>query len=245
MTANQPESPPSAAVPSDPRRPRRSSGVVVARPLKWYQRLLATFIYGLIEATAFTLRFRWDIHPSFLAAAREQGIYVIWHNRLPLALIIYRYLVRLRQRPPKLAAIVSASQDGGVVARILEHFGAQPVRGSTSRRGPQALRELTTWARRGYDLALTPDGPRGPRYVLQSGPILAARFTGLPVVPVSYGTRWRIRLKTWDRFLIPLPFGRVDFKVGEALSVPRGASEAEMETLRQTLEERLRCLTRD
>jgi len=76
--------------------------------------------------------------------------------------------------------MVSASKDGGLLARVLEQYGVQPVRGSTSRRGRQALLELTTWAERGYDLAITPDGPRGPCYVIQEGVTSLAQLTGLP-----------------------------------------------------------------
>jgi len=73
--------------------------------------------------------------------------------------------------------MVSASRDGGLLAAVLERFKVQPVRGSSSRRGRQALLELTTWAERRYDLAITPDGPRGPRYVVQDGIISLARLT--------------------------------------------------------------------
>ena len=82
--------------------------------------------------------------------------------------------------------MVSASKDGAFLTSILECFQVQPVRGSSSRRGPQALLELTTWAERGYDLALTPDGPRGPRYVVQEGVMSLAQLTGLPIIAASY-----------------------------------------------------------
>ena len=85
--------------------------------------------------------------------------------------------------------MVSASRDGGILAGILEQFGVKPVRGSSSRRGPQALLEMTTWAERGYDLAITPDGPRGPRYKVQEGVISAAQLTGLPIVPVGVSSQ--------------------------------------------------------
>ena len=115
------------------------------------------------------------------------------------------FVARKRGRPDS-PAIVSASRDGAFLTGILEYFKVQPVRGSSSRRGPQALLELTTWAERGYDLAITPDGPRGPRYVVQDGVISLAQLTGLPIVPVSYYVNWKIRVKSWDRFQIPLPF---------------------------------------
>src|SRR4030095_14421736 len=98
---------------------------------------------------------------------------------------IYFDFVRIGKTSAGLAAMVSASKDGALLARILEDFGVQPVRGSSSRRGPQALLELTTWSERGYDLAITPDAPRGPCYIVQEGVMSLAQLTSLPVVPVS------------------------------------------------------------
>ena len=89
-----------------------------------------------------------------------------------------------------------------------------------SRRGPQALLELTTWAERGYDLAITPDGPRGPRYVVQDGVMSLAQLTGLPIVPVSFYAKWKIRVKSWDRFQIPLPFSFCEMHLGKAVFCP-------------------------
>jgi len=222
-----------------------SPKVVIPRRLKWHQRLVASIIYSLIEAVSLTLRYRWEFHPEVLNGDLGPVIFCIWHNRLPLSLIMYRRFVRERKRPHRMAAIVSASKDGGVVARVLEHFGVQPVRGSSSRRGPQALLELTTWAEKGYDLAITPDGPRGPRYELQPGALGLAQFTGLPLVPVSYHLGWKISLKSWDRFQIPLPFSCVLMKLGRPFQVPRETSDEQREVLRREVEQRLRELTID
>src|SRR5436189_6328705 len=109
-----------------------------------------------------------------------------------------------------MAAMVSASKDGAFLAAILERFKVQPVRGSSSRRGRQALPELTTWAERGYDLAITPDGPRGPCYVVQHGVMSLAQVSGLPIIPFSFCADWKLRPKSWDRFQIPLPFSRCE-----------------------------------
>src|SRR5882762_9514535 len=224
----------------------KPSGVVVPRRLKWYDRVAASAIYGLIELVAFTLRLRWDADaPLSRVKATQQAIFCVWHNRLAISLIVYRDFICRGGRNPKLAAIVSASKDGGIVARILEHFNVQPVRGSSSRRGPQALLELTSWAERGYDLAITPDGPRGPRYVVQPGVISLAQLTGLPIVPVTYHFRWKIAMRSWDRFQIPLPFSRGIIKTGTPIEVPRDATEEQRESLRQQLESRLREITVD
>jgi lysophospholipid acyltransferase (LPLAT)-like uncharacterized protein len=153
--------------------------------------------------------------------------------------------VKKRNQTPGMAAMVSASKDGGFLASILECFKVQPVRGSSSRRGPQALLELTTWAQRGYDLAITPDGPRGPRYVVQDGVMSLAQITGLPILPFSFHLSWKIQPKSWDRFQIPLPFSRCEMFCEKPIWVPREAQDAEREMLRKELEQRLMEISKD
>lgn len=224
----------------------KSSGIVAPKPLKWRHRLAAALVYGYIRLVSATTRYEFINSSGLFQPHTPQGaIFCIWHNRLALSLISYRKYLRRGQNSRRLAALVSASKDGGIVARILERFGVQPVRGSTSRRGPQALRELTTWAERGFDVAITPDGPRGPCYEVQPGVMSLAQLTGLPVVPVSYNLSWKIRLKSWDRFQIPLPFSRCQFIIGEPVQVPREATDDERASLRLAFEQRLRAITRD
>jgi hypothetical protein len=181
----------------------------------------------------------------FNSPSRPPVIFAIWHNRLALSLILYRRHVQRRLPHRHMAAMVSASKDGGLLARVLERFGVQPVRGSTSRRGPQALLELTTWAERGFDLAITPDGPRGPRYVVQDGVMALAQLTGQPIVPVSYHLYWKLRLRSWDGFQVPLPFSRCEVCLAEPVLVPRDASDTHREELRLRLEETLKKITQD
>jgi hypothetical protein len=144
-----------------------------------------------------------------------------------------------------MAAMVSASRDGGFLTGILECFKVQPVRGSSSRRGPQALLELVSWAERGYDLAITPDGPRGPRYLVQEGVMSLAQVTGLPIVPSSINADWKIQVKSWDRFQIPLPFSRCEVILEEPIRVPREATDAEREASRKKVEQVMLANTRD
>jgi lysophospholipid acyltransferase (LPLAT)-like uncharacterized protein len=225
---------------------KRSAGVVVPRQPRWYQRLAAWLVFLTIRAVAITLRYRWnDRSGLFHGSAVEPSIYCVWHNRLALCLIAYYGYARKRSQTPGMAAMVSASKDGAFLAAILERFKVQPVRGSSSRRGPQALLELTSWSERGYDLAITPDGPRGPCYVVQEGIISLAQLTGLPIIPFSYHLGWKIRVKSWDRFQIPLPFSRCEMNVQKPIRIPRGASAAEREALRLQLERTLKELSRD
>jgi len=194
-------------------------------------------LYALIRTVAATLRFRYkDFSGCIEGRPFGPGIFVVWHNRLVLSLVIYHRFMRSGNPTPGVAAMVSASKDGGFLSSVLECFGVQPVRGSSSRRGPQALLELTTWSERGYDLALTPDGPRGPCYVVQPGVMSLAQLTGMPIVPVSYVLGWKLQVNSWDRFLIPLPFSRCDVLVEKPIRVPREASDEQREALRQKLE---------
>ncbi len=225
---------------------RKAGGVVIPYKPKWHQRVAAWLVFASIRAVAFTLRYRWN-DASGLAASKPSGpaICCVWHNRLVLCLVAYQDYFQNLSGTPGLAAMVSASKDGGFLTGVLECFRVQPVRGSSSRRGGQALLELTSWAERGYDVAITPDGPRGPRYVVQEGVTSLAQLTGLPIVPFSYNLGWKITVKSWDGFQIPLPFSRCEMNIGQPIRVPREATEAEREECRQRLESSLRALSRD
>jgi lysophospholipid acyltransferase (LPLAT)-like uncharacterized protein len=240
VSGPKPEAPRSAA------RRNKSGGVVVPNAPRWHQRLGAWLIFALVRTVTATLRYQWtDRSGYFDQGAPGPAIYCVWHNRLALSMVIYYGYIKKRNHTPGLAALVSASKDGAFLAAILECFGVHPVRGSSSRRGPQALLELTSWAERGYDLAITPDGPRGPRYVVQEGIMALAQVTGFVIVPVSFSTRWKLQVKSWDRFQIPLPFSRCEMTFGKPVQVPREASDAEREGLRQQLERTLKEISQD
>lgn len=232
--------------PNPAARPARTGGVVAPHRAVWHQRLLAALIYGMVQTVSATVRFTLEDRPGFFAGApREKFIFALWHNRLALSAVLYRRFI-LRYAPERrIAGMVSASRDGALLAQIFEYFGIEPVRGSSSRRGPQALREMVSAAEAGHDLAITPDGPRGPCYTVQDGVIATAALTGLVIVPVAYHLNWKIRLKSWDRFQIPLPFARCQVTVGQPLRVPRETTDAEREQLRRQLETELRAIARD
>lgn len=226
-------------------RRKRSSGVVVPHSARWYQYLAAWMVSTSLRGLALTMRFQWEDRSGFFEQPNGPAIYCFWHNRLALCTGIYERFIRNRNPTEGVAGLVSASKDGGFLAAILESFGAQPVRGSSSRRGPQALLELTTWAQRRYDLAITPDGPRGPRYSVQEGVISLAQLTGLPIIPVSCYTTRKIELKSWDRFQIPLPFAKCHIQVAPPIRVPREADDQQREQLRVQLLTALTRITED
>ena len=229
-----------------PAAPKRKSGIIVPHAAKQHQRAGAFAVFVLLRALMATVRCRLHHRSEFFAPeATQQAIFCFWHNRLASCIKAYESHRKPNTSGKGMAALVSASRDGAFLAGILERFGVQPVRGSSSRRGPQALLELTTWAERGYDLAITPDGPRGPCYQIQDGVMSLAQVTGLPVVPVALNVNWKLRSKSWDRFQIPLPFARCEVVVGQVMRVPRAATDAERELLRQQLETEMRAITQD
>jgi lysophospholipid acyltransferase (LPLAT)-like uncharacterized protein len=219
--------------------PGRKAPVVPHAP-RWFQRAAAVLVYIGERLITTTLRYQWRDASGLMAQISAQPvIFCIWHNRLALSMVVHRRF------PRKLVALISASKDGAFLSAVLTKFGVLAVRGSSSRRGPQALLELTSHAKRGHDVAITPDGPRGPRYVVQEGVISLAQVTGLSIVPVTWNTCWKICAKSWDRFQIPLPFARCEMVIHQPITVPRGASEAEREGLRVELERSLRGSSRD
>lgn len=222
---------------------KRSSQIVVPKQPKWYDRVAAWLIFALIRAVTLTLRIRTEIRqPANGVKISGPVIFGLWHNRLALSMSIY---ARWPARTGQLAVMVSASKDGGFLSGILECFGVQPVRGSSSRRGHQALLELKNWARRGYDIGITPDGPRGPRYIIQEGIVALAQITEFPLVPVACNVRWKIQVKSWDRFQIPLPFSRCDIIFGAPICVPRESTNADREQIRLRFENALNEITKD
>lgn len=226
--------------------PRSSgSGPVAPHKPTFLQRSAGRLIHFAIRSNAFTQRFRLhDPHGTLELARARPSIYAIWHNRLAFSLVIHGRYVRPWSNHRRLSALVSASRDGALLTAVLQAFDVEPVRGSSSRRGPQALLELKSWAERGLDLAITPDGPRGPRYRVQPGIIALGRVTGYPIIPVSYHLPWKIQIRSWDRFQIPIPFGRCLIRLGVPLVVS-GDSPEVLEDARAELERRLMELTED
>ena len=162
---------------------------------------------------------------------REPVIFAVWHGRL-LPLTYFH-------RRQGISAMISSSADGEYIARVVEGWGYRAIRGSTSRGGSGALRSLVQEARAGRSLAITPDGPRGPRQKLQPGVITAAQLTGLPIIPLAGGCNRAWWPGSWDRFMVPKPFSRVVVEYGEPRHVPREATPEELDRHARELEEEL------
>ena len=161
------------------------------------------------------------------------AIYVLWHNRF---FVVPPAWEKLCGRDRKTVTLTSASHDGDVVAHAMAVFGLGAVRGSSSRRGVAALVGLKRTLREGSDVCLTPDGPRGPRYKVQPGVIMLAESSGAPIIPIHVEFTSALRLKTWDRFVIPRPFSRVVLTFAEPHFLPRGMDPETFEKERLIIE---------
>ncbi|MFN7971379.1 MAG: lysophospholipid acyltransferase family protein [Acidobacteriota bacterium] len=135
--------------------------------------------------------------------------------------------------------MVSKSADGEMIHRVLVRFGNATVRGSSSSGGKEALQGLIEKSKDGFCLAITPDGPRGPRRQLQPGLIALAQRTGLPIVLMACGARRRWVTRSWDRFWIPKPWSEARVIYSDPIPVPAGLTDEAFETMRLSVEREL------
>ena len=181
-----------------------------------------------------SMRFRWvnDALPLERARRGESCIFCFWHNRLLLMPFVYQ-----RYRGGKnICAMTSRSRDGELISQVLQGFGFKTARGSSSRGGEAAVMEMADSLAQGFDAAVTPDGPRGPCYEVQPGVIMLSQLSGIPIFPATYDVTPRKRLKSWDRFVVPLPFSRGVLIFGDPLYVDRDADDAVREKARERLQ---------
>ena len=194
-------------------------------------------ISGALRLLSKTVRIRFANAEELFARWErgEQVIVAFWHDRVAMMPIAYG--------GRRLCIMNSQHRDGEIATRALARWGIRSVRGSASRGGAVGFMQLVKAFRDGYDLAVVPDGPRGPRHVAKAGVIYLARATGAPIFPVSYAATRRRQLRSWDRLMIPLPFSGILFVVGEPLAVPRHTADDEIDVKRKVLEARLNEIT--
>jgi len=187
----------------------------------------------IILAVGKTLR--WEIRGEEiykLLKERKPVILAFWHNRI--------FLVAYFFRKEGIFTLISPSRDGEIISRTIERMGNKPVRGSSSKGGALGLRKLVRAVRAGAVAAITPDGPRGPKYTVQPGIFHLARMVGGTILPVSWAASKALVLPTWDNFIVPLPFSKVFFAFGESIEFEGMSLEEGM----KLLQERLMELTR-
>ncbi len=201
----------------------------------WMIRVAARVAAWVVRVWLATVRIRvWSrdgcVHPP--PPESKRFIYAFWHESF-LAPAKIRTGVKV---------LVSQSADGELIAQVCEHLGIGTIRGSSKRGGAEALLQLSDDGAHTH-LAITPDGPRGPRRQLKSGVVLLASLTRLPIVPVGIGFTRAWRFRSWDRFAVPYPFSTVVGVLGQPVTVPRKLDSAGVEHYRRTVEEALLAAT--
>jgi len=206
---------------------------ILADRLPWLPSLLGRLLRLWHRSCRFTL-----LGTRYEEEVLSRGpavLYACWHFAYPA--VIYHF----RDRNGML--MVSRSQDGEWIARVLEHMGFRSARGSPGKGGGTALRRMIGHIREGYPGGLIADGSQGPPLVAQKGILILARHTGVPLVPVSMAARPCWRFPSWDRTVLVKPFGHVALAFGPPVRVAPDASSQDLEEVRRTLQERLRELT--
>jgi lysophospholipid acyltransferase (LPLAT)-like uncharacterized protein len=197
----------------------------------WPARLLIASGFGLYRLWARTLRLQVDDPHDVVGFVRQQPvIFAIWHNRLLMLPRVFDPSFPTRQS----YGLISASRDGDLIARFIERSGYGTIRGSSSRKGVIALRQLVETLGADGNVLVTPDGPRGPVYQVSQGIIFLAQKSRAAIVPIhmEYSSAWR--LKSWDRFVVPRPFATLRAIFGAPIHIAplEGPEQFEAEQVR-------------
>lgn len=164
-------------------------------------------------------------------------IYVFWHEYLLLPVGFFGHC--------RMVSLTSQHRDAEIVTHLAEFMGFRIFRGSRSRGGTEALRQMLAAAKDGYHLAIMPDGPKGPRRKMSLGTIFLASRLGIPLIPIGIGMDRPWRFASWDRFAIPRPFSRVRVLGKEKIWIPPALKRSELEEYQQLVEERLGMITEE
>jgi lysophospholipid acyltransferase (LPLAT)-like uncharacterized protein len=198
--------------------------------------------FWLYRLWARTLRLQVEDRNDVVDFVRNRPvIFAIWHNRLLMLPRVFDPCFPTRQS----FGLISASGDGDLIAIFIERSGYGTIRGSSSRKGVIALRQLVETLATGGNVLVTPDGPRGPVYQASQGVVFLAQKSGAPVVPIhmEYSSCWR--LKSWDRFVVPRPFATLRAVFGAPIQVPPIADADQMEAERLRLQNAMMSLVEE
>jgi lysophospholipid acyltransferase (LPLAT)-like uncharacterized protein len=204
----------------------------------WLITLAAYAGSWLVRLLIGSLRFRYlaggPVVQPHAPGLGQRYLYCFWHENM--LLLAYHF------GRPDVLVLISQHADGQLIAEICRHLGFGLVRGSTTRGGIEALRQMVR-AGRDAHIAITPDGPRGPRREVQPGLIYLASRTRLPIVAVGIGYRRPWRMRSWDRFAVPRPGTCARCVTGEPIRVPENAGREELEQYRLRVQATLHRLS--
>ncbi|HZY87825.1 MAG TPA: lysophospholipid acyltransferase family protein [Gemmataceae bacterium] len=204
----------------------------------WLIKALGFAVAWVVKLWIGTLRYRYrplgpnmdPNQPNF----DGRYIYAFWHENM--LLLAYQYGRR------DIRVLISQHADGQLIAEACRHLNFRAVRGSTTRGGAEAMRQMLRLAG-GSHLAITPDGPRGPRRHVQPGLVYLAAKTGLPIVPIGIAFHRAWRMRSWDRFALPHPWSGAECVTAEPIRVPEDADKEQLEAFRLRVEDAMNRAT--
>jgi lysophospholipid acyltransferase (LPLAT)-like uncharacterized protein len=204
----------------------------------WLIKAVGFAVAWLVRVWIGTVRYRYrplgpNLDPN-QANFRGRYIYAFWHENILIP--AYQY------GRPDIWVLISQHADGQLIAEACRHLRFRAVRGSTTRDGVKAVRELLRKGKHAH-LAITPDGPRGPRRRVQPGLVYLAAWTGLPIVPIGFAFHRAWRMRSWDRFALPHPYSAVECVTAELIHVPGDADRLQLEHYRRQVEDALNRAT--
>ena len=212
----------------------------LSRSRLWTYRLITPFIAVFIRIFWMSCRIHRVIGEEHLAKTSGPVIPCYWHQR---QVFCAYYLLRRLARRVKLGYLVSPSKDGELVAMTLKYLGARAIRGSATRTGAQALRNLyQAVSGDGLSPVMTPDGSVGPIFEFKPGPVMLAQLSGAPLIPITYAAKSFWQLNSWDRFVIPRPFTRIVIAIGPPRYVERGGKMHDTAPMQKEMQEALNAL---
>jgi hypothetical protein len=206
------------------------------------QFLLLTFLpfsaYIFLRLLGFTWRIRVHNPTGFPTPDKnknEKLIFIFWHNRILVHTYYYRHC--------EITAMISKSRDGEYIAKVARWLGHYAIRGSSSRKSREALEEAIACLSQNKYIAVTPDGPQGPKYQLQGGAVEMARRTGASIVPMAFDASSKYVFSSWDGFILPKPFSKIVICFGSPVKIPEKITQLEFEAYRKSVENSLNKIT--
>ncbi len=199
-------------------------------------RRMGGLAYALARLIFWTLRVTFE-NEAGLDTGGKGAIFVTWHGRSLLPANVFRN--------KGYWALISLSNDGEMQNVVFQKFGFQTIRGSTGRGGVRGALQMARQVKEGGVLAFTPDGPRGPTHKVQHGVILMAEKSGAPIIPLGISANRRWLMRSWDSYMLPKPFARAYFLVGEPIYVPPNLNEAGREAVAAQVEIAINRLERE
>lgn len=199
--------------------------------------LLAALLMRLLYSTLRVQQLDYHKVKDFFEK-KQSNIMAFWHGQL----LMMHFIAYPFPRGSRVI-LISQHRDGELITRISARFGYASIRGSKTRGGFGALRQILKLLEGGKSFVITPDGPRGPRHQVKLNVIQLAKARGVPILPMTLGAKSFKTFASWDAFILPYPFTRATYIWGDPIWVSAAATDKEMETARQTLEDELNRLT--